>query len=330
MIFSTIRDLTEKVLSDPINGISEPEALSLATLSGKHLMDLIAAAHRITTAFFPDKIFTCAIQNAKSGRCSQDCAFCAQSGHHHTTIRTYPLMKRGEMVAAALEMEKSGVTCFSMVTSGERLTDTEIETICAAASEIKSKTHLSVCGSLGMLTQEQARALKNSGMSRYHHNLETAESFFNQICTTHTYAQDIETLEAAAASGLATCSGGIIGLGETWAQRVELAFTLKKLAIDRVPLNFLNPIPGTRLAHRPLLSPMDAIKTIALFRFILPRTDITICGGREITLKDYQSWIFPAGATGVMIGNYLTTQGRNVDADREMIAAWENFRKSYR
>jgi len=328
MAHSIITELTEKILHDPAEGISEPEALKLAALPGKNLMDLIACAHRITTAFFPDKIFTCAIINAKSGRCSQDCAFCAQSGHHKTDAPTYPLMKREEMVDAALEMEKAGATCFSMVTSGERLTDEETDTICAATAEIKSKTRLSVSGSLGMLTADQALALKQNGMSRYHHNLETAESFFNQICTTHTYAQDIETLEAAEAAGLMTCAGGIIGLGENWAQRVELAFTLKKLGVDRIPLNFLNPIPGTRLAHRPLLSPMDALKSIALFRFILPRTDITICGGREITLKDFQSWIFPVGATGVMIGNYLTTRGRDITADREMIAAWENFRKA--
>jgi biotin synthase len=323
-----IRDLTEKILQTPAAGISPAEALDLAATPPAFLMDLIAGAHRITTRFFPEKIFTCAILNAKSGRCSQDCAFCAQSAHHQTGVSTYPLMSREKMTEAALKMAAAGATCFSMVTSGERLSDAEIQTICAAAKDITSQTGLSVCGSLGLLTDDQARALKESGLVRYHHNLETAESFFDRICTTHTYGEDLRTLKAAAASGLMTCAGGIIGLGESWAQRVELAFTLKNLRVDRIPLNFLNPIPGTRLSGRPLLPALDAIKTIALFRFILPRTDITICGGREITLKDFQSWIFPAGATGVMIGNYLTTRGRDLEADREMIAAWENFRKS--
>jgi len=328
MFNKTIFAITEKILNNKTYSVSEEEALFLAELSGDDIIDFLACANRITSAFLPKKIFTCTIINAKSGHCSQDCAFCAQSAHHKTDIRTYPLLTKTEMVANAIEMEKTGATYFSMVTSGEHLTDAEIKTICNTTAEIKAKTRLTVCGSLGMLTKNQARALKQSGMTNYHHNLETAKSFFDRICTTHTYAEDIETLKAATSSGLLACSGGILGLGESWAQRVELAFTLKTLKVKRIPINFLNSIPGTRLEDQPPLSPINALKSIALFRFINPRTDITICGGREHTLKDYQSWIFMAGANGVMIGNYLTTRGRDIHMDLEMLDTWQRLHKS--
>ncbi|MBC2714508.1 MAG: biotin synthase BioB [Desulfobacteraceae bacterium] len=327
MLNKSIFSITEKIFNNKAYSVSEQEALILANLSGDAIIDFLACANRITSAFLPKEIFTCTIINAKSGHCSQDCAFCAQSAHHQTDIRTYPLLSKAKMVANALEMEKTGATYFSMVTSGERLTDAEIETICSATAEIKSRTSLTVCGSLGMLTRRQAQSLKQSGMTNYHHNLETAESFFDRICTTHTYAEDIETLKAATSSGLLACSGCILGIGESWAQRVELAFTLKELNVKRIPINFLNPIPGTRLEHQPPLSPMDALKSIALFRFINPKTDITICGGREHTLKEYQSWIFMAGANGVMIGNYLTTRGRDMQMDLEMIDTWQHLRE---
>ena len=327
MLNKTVLLITEKIITNTTYAVSEKEALFLADLPGDDIIDLLACANRITSAFLPKEIFTCTIINAKSGHCSQDCAFCAQSAHHQTNIKTYTLLSKDEMVANAIEMEKTGATYFSMVTSGERLTDAEIETICSATTEIKTKTGLSVCGSLGMLTDNQAQALKQSGMTNYHHNLETAESFFDQICTTHTYAEDIETLKAATASGLLACSGCILGLGESWAQRVEVAFTLKELNVNRIPINFLNPIAGTRLEHQSPLAPMDALKSIALFRFINPQTDITICGGREHTLKDFQSWIFMAGANGVMIGNYLTTRGRDMQMDLEMIDTWQRLHR---
>lgn len=323
----TVLTITENILADPSYDLSEADARALSHLTGADVLALLAFAGKITNTFLPKKIFTCAIINAKSGHCSQDCAFCAQSAHHQSDIATYPLLSRAELVANAIEAEKNNATNFSMVTSGERLTDGEIETICLATAEIRRKTRLTVCGSLGMLTRDQARAIKHSGMTNYHHNLETAESFFDQICTTHTYAQDIETLENAVDSGLLACSGGILGLGESWEQRIELAFTLKRLNVNRIPINFLNPIAGTRLENHPVMSPMDALKSIALFRFINPKADITICGGREKTLGDYQSWIFMAGANGVMVGNYLTTRGRDLQADIEMINAWQRFQE---
>lgn len=320
-----LRNLGEKLIHHPQAFISRDEALALTRLEGDDIVEGLALAHRLTMARRPGSIFTCAIMNAKSGRCSQDCAFCAQSIHHPTGIPTYPLRGVADMVDQALRMEASGANCFSMVTSGERLTNDETSAICAAADEIRAKTRLEVCASLGLLTPRQADRLKQSGLTRYHHNLETAESFYHNIRTTRTYQEDIDTLRIAGEAGLSVCAGGIFGMGETWGQRVELAFTLKSLGVDRVPINFLHPIPGTRLASLRPLFPMEALKTIALFRFILPDADLISCGGREPTLKDYQSFIFMAGANGVMIGNYLTTRGRDMDMDMEMINTWRRL-----
>jgi biotin synthase len=199
------------------------------------------------------------------------------------------------------------------------LTDEEVDTVCSAAKRIGREMNITVCGSLGVLNQSIAVRLKQGGLSVYHHNLETARSHFDRICTTHSYDEDIQSVKTARASGMRVCSGGILGLGESWEQRLELAFTLRDLNVDGIPLNFLNPIPGTRMENMPLLSPMEALKCIALFRLINPAKDILICGGREVTLRDYQSWIFLAGANGLMIGNYLTTQGRNIRMDIDML-----------
>jgi biotin synthase len=322
-----IKDLTERIISAPDTGATEAEAVMIAALPETELPELLACANTVTAACAGGDFFTCTIINAKSGRCSQDCTFCAQSARHVTGVSVYPLLRKPEMLARALEMERINATHFSMVTSGPRLNDDEIDIICDTAADILAKTNLAVCCSLGMITARQAEKLRQSGVTRYHHNLETARSFFSEICTTHDYDEDIDTLKTAEAAGLSVCSGGIMGLGESWTQRVELAFTLKSLNVARIPINFLNPIAGTKLARQPLLSPLEALKSIALFRFIHPMADITICGGREPTLKDFQSWVFPAGANGLMIGNYLTTQGRDLAADLEMINAWRGLRK---
>ena len=311
--------ITEKIMKDVKNHISYEEACEVSALPVDDTIDIIMCANKIRTKYKKNNIFTCSIINAKSGFCSENCAFCAQSAHHKTEINTYPMLSEEELVDNALRMYEAGATKYSMVTSGYMLTDEEIETVSRAAAIIKKKTDLMICASLGMLTEPMARRLKEGGITTYHHNLETARSYFDRICTTHDYDEDIQTVKFARSTGLRVCCGGILGLGETWEQRIELAFTLKELDVDVIPINFLNPIPGTRLENMPLLSPLEALKSIALFRFINPGKDITICGGREVILRDYQSWTFTAGANGLMIGDYLTTQGRNAEMDINMI-----------
>lgn len=288
-------------------------------LVNKDILGLMEHANTLRKIHKGDTVFTCAIINAKSGACSEDCAFCAQSAHHKTKINVYPLLSEDKILFKAEEMKKSGATRFSIVTSGLKLKKREIESIAKTIMLIREKIEIKVCASLGMLDEDMAKMLKDAGLSRYHHNLETARSYFPNICTTHSYDEDIETLHIAKQVGLEVCSGGIIGLGENWDQRIELAFILKELDVDSIPINFLNPIPGTRLQDMPLTPPMDALKTVAIFRMINPEKDITICGGRERVLRDLQSWIFFAGANGVMIGDYLTTKGRSIKEDMEMI-----------
>lgn len=322
MFKNELFEITEKIIGQPGYSISRKDAESLAAPDAFEVTDLVMCADKIRKHFKKDKIFLCSIINAKSGKCSQDCAFCAQSSFHQTTIETYPLLSPEKIIEDALAMHKAGATHYSVVTSGHSLSDDEINQICSAVGTIKEKTDLTLCGSLGMLSEKSAKKLIKSGMTRYHHNLETAESHFDTICTTHKYSEDIETINLAKKHGFNVCSGGIFGLGESWKQRVELAFTLKDLDIDTIPINFLNPVAGTKMESMELLSPMDAIKIIALVRIINPEKNITICGGREITLKDFQSWVFPAGTNGLMIGNYLTTSGRDMNMDLDMIKAF--------
>ncbi len=327
MTTSLILKITDKLFSQDGYRIDGAIAQQLIDLRNDARMDLLTGADKIRRHFKGEDLFTCTITNAKSGRCSQDCAFCAQSAHHETKVATYPLMSRREMVDRALEMADTGVTHYSMVTSGFRLDDAEIDTICESAAEIKKRTGLSLCCSIGVVDRKSAEKLVQSGITNYHHNLETAESHFPRICTTHEYQNDIDSIRFAADAGLTVCSGGIFGIGETWEQRIELAMTLRNIGVRRVPVNFINPIPGTPLEKQPLLAPFDALTCIALMRYILPDADITICGGRDVTLRDFQSWVFFAGANGLMTGNYLTTTGRDIRTDLQMIADWKGASK---
>jgi len=310
--------VVEKIKHGGEHALSFDDARTLAFLPEEDTIDVLYCAHKIRKRYKNETII-CSIVNAKSGFCTEDCAFCAQSSHHATQIDTHPLLGEEEIISLALSMKKAGATRFSMVTSGFTLTDKEMVTVCSAAETIGREANITVCGSLGMLNESKATRLKKGGISVYHHNLETARSYFDRVCTTHSYEEDIQTVKCAHASGMRVCSGGILGLGESWEQRLELAFTLRDLNVDGIALNFLNPIPGTRMENMPLLPPMEALKCIALFKLINPAKDIMICGGREVTLRDYQSWIFFAGANGFMIGNYLTTQGRNIQMDIDML-----------
>jgi biotin synthase len=300
-------------------GIALATAQDLLGIEDALLPLLFSGASQLRDHYHGRGVKLCAIVNAKSGRCSEDCSFCAQSAHHQTQIVAYPLIDPSQILVRVREAEAMGARCFSIVTSGTALSEREFAEVIESLRRMKEETGITLCASVGMLTQGRARQLKDAGLSRYHHNAETAPSFFPQVCTTHRYEEDLDTLRSAKEAGLEVCSGGIFGLGESPEQRLELAYTLKEMAVDSVPLNFLTPIPGTPLAKAQPLTPLEIVRCVALFRFILPDKDIRICGGREFGLRDLHPMIFWAGANGIMIGNYLTTKGRDYQADLQMI-----------
>jgi biotin synthase len=312
-----LNEFLERVLS---GGTPDPqEALAILQAKGADLSYLLAGAHALRERTFGSKIELCSIINAKSGRCAENCAFCAQSSHFATAAPVYPLKSREEIIQGARLAEQEGSHCFGIVTSGTRVRQgEEMETILAAIREIRSTTAIEPSASLGILDRETARALADAGCVTYHHNLETARSYFPQICTTHDYEEDVQTVRVAKEAGMKVCCGGIFGLGESLEQRAELAFTIRELDVDSVPLNFLNPVPGTPLERQNDLAPLDCLRIIALFRYLLPNKRISVCGGREKNLREFQSWIFMAGASGTMVGNYLTTSGRDRDIDLQM------------
>lgn len=299
--------------------ISCEEALAISEISGGDLPFLFAEANRIREHFLGNRAYLCSIINAKSGRCPENCSFCSQSSHHSTDAPVFPLVDEERMVSCAREAEANGSTCYGIITSGTGIgSGEELERICRAVRRIRRETNISPSCSLGIIDLETAKALKGAGVETYHHNLETSRTFFPNICTTHDYDEDVETVRAAKLAGMKVCCGGIFGLGESAAQRVELALTLRDLEVDSVPLNFLNPIKGTPLEGASLITPMECLAAIAIFRFVLPDKKISVCGGRETNLRDLQSWIFMAGASGTMIGNYLTTTGRPPEQDIQM------------
>jgi biotin synthase len=305
----------EKVMFEIINDrqLSKEDALNLFNLS---LEDLFFMSCKIRKKHKGNKVKVCSIVNAKSGQCSQDCKFCAQSSFNKTNVKVYPLLdnnKIKELSYKALE----NVGCFGIVSSGNSLNDQEIEQLCQMFKKHNKVSHLGV--SIGKISDEIFVKLKNSGIKKIHHNLETSENFFPNICSTHSYQERVQTLKRAKKYGFKLCSGGLFGIGESLKDRIDLAFTLKEIGSDSVPMNFFIPIKGTVLAHLPAMKPLEILKTIAIFRIILKTPDIMICGGREIHLRDLQSWIFQAGANGMMTGGYLTTNGRAITADRQMI-----------
>lgn len=311
--------LGQKVLNG--EDITFKEAEFLINVDDNNTMLLLAMADKIRQKYAGDAVDCCAIINGRSGKCSENCKFCAQSAHYHTGVKEYPLLAEKEIFAAAKKAKEAGAVRFSIVTSGRGQSKADdFNNICRILTKIKKELQMEVCASLGILSLEQAQQLKQVGVTRYHSNLETAGSFFPDICTTHTYADKFVTIKNAQAAGLRVCSGGILGLGETSKQRIELAFTLKELGIDSIPLNLLTPIAGTPFANNKPLTPLEILRTYAVFRFILPKAQIRTAGGREVNLRDLQALALNGGASGIMIGGYLTTLGRNAKQDMQMLA----------
>ncbi|MDO8585563.1 MAG: biotin synthase BioB [Armatimonadota bacterium] len=309
--------LLDKIAPDQI--LSPDEALAVLNAQPEHMPLLLHAASEVRRRYFGNAVILCSILNARCGECSEDCAFCAQSAHHQTGIEAFPMISREQIASAAREaVQANRISHFGVVTSGGSLDDRDVRTVCAAVPTVE-QCGVIPCASLGMLDESQLRGLKQAGLVRYHHNLETAESFFPSICSTHTFADRLVTLRRARAAGLEVCSGGIFGMGETPEQRVELAMTLRDEAVQSIPLNFLMPIPGTPLEGSPPMKPLDILKTVAMFRLVCRSPEIKVCAGREDLLRDLQSMFFYAGATGMMVGDYLTRAGRPLHRDLQLL-----------
>ena len=305
--------LTEKVLNG--GQITEEEALKLY---GEPLEELCESADRIRRHFCGSRFDLCTIINGKSGRCSENCRFCAQSAHNHTGVTEYPLLPDDEIVAQAKRDHEQGVLRYSIVTSGKRLSDGEVERMCGVIRRIRSEVGIQVCVSFGLLNEEQYRKLKEAGASRVHNNLETSGENFANVCTTHTFEDKVSAIRAAQAAGLAVCSGGIMGLGETPKDRISMAMSLRELGIKSVPVNMLNPIPGTPFEKNPRLTADDMRRIVAVYRFILPEASIRLAGGRGL-LEDKGKGCFVSGANAAISGDMLTTAGITTKTDLEML-----------
>lgn len=318
-----IQSVTERLLSDS-EGISSSCAIRFLSIKDEELCYLFTGANRIRSFFRGRKVDLCAITNAKSGLCPEDCSFCSQSDHYNTDTPTYPLLSVEELVSQAREALKWKAHRFCIVVSGRRVEREELECICKAISLIKHNFPvLKRDASLGELSEDMACQLKEAGLERYNHNLESTEDFFSKICTTHTWQDRLETVKTLKKIGIEVCCGGIFGLGETAQQRIEFAFKLKELDVNCIPLNFLNPIPGTPFGSNPAIPPLEILKTVAILRYILPTKQIRICGGRQRNLRSLQPMVFLAGADSMIIGNYLTTRGSPPEEDLQMIADLE-------
>ncbi|MDP3730591.1 MAG: biotin synthase BioB [Candidatus Omnitrophota bacterium] len=261
----------------------------------------------------------CNIMNAKSGLCGEDCKFCAQSLRHNTQSPRYSLKSKDEMVQAARHAKEIGSHRFDIVTSGATLNRDELDIIISAISEIRNKIGIDMCASLGKLDEKSLLSLRKAGVSRYHHNIETSPRYFSKVVTTHSFQDRVDTIRAAKEAGLDVCSGGIIGMGEGWDDRIEMAFILKEMDVDSVPINILVPIKGTPFEDIKPISMDDVIRTIAIFRIVLEDKIVKIAAGRESALGDSQVTAFEAGANGMLIGGYLTINGRAIEEDRALI-----------
>lgn len=296
--------------------ITRQEAIALA----KEPLDaLTIVADEIRKHMCGNRFDMCTIVNGKCGKCSEDCKYCAQSAHYHTDCQeSYPLLQTKELLAGAKQNEKQGVLRYSIVTSGKRLSDQEIAQVCESIRAIRAQSNIEICASFGLLGEKQFIKLKEAGVSRVHCNLESAKRYFPKICTTHTYEEKIAVINAAKSAGLSVCSGGIMGLGETMEDRIDMALDLRKLGVKSIPVNLLNPIKGTPCEKNPILTEDAFCRIIALFRFLIPDGAIRLAGGRGL-LRDKGKRCFQSGANAAISGDMLTTAGITVSSDKEML-----------
>jgi len=302
-------------------GIPRELALELVAIDGPDLWDLFATANRVRHELLGDEVHLCGIINAKSGHCPEDCKFCAQSTHYTTGIKTYPYLPTEDIVEGARTAAAQGAQRFGIVTATKDLTHGKfLDRVLASIRAVAAEGNVQADASLGIIRDpEIAVMLREAGMREMNHNLETSRRFFPEVCTTHDYEERVTTIRYAKQAGLAVCSGGIFGMGETWEDRIDLALELRALDVDTVPLNFLHRIDGTPLQNAVPMTPMEILKSIAIVRLLLPRAEIKVAGGREVNLRTLQPLMFAAGANSTMVGNYLTTGGWDHEKDHEMI-----------
>ena len=314
LLFERTRELAARGISP-----SRADAVRLISIDDNDVLTLMDIANKVRIKFSKGPLDICALISAKSGRCREDCRFCAQSAHYDTGCEEHPLVDVGEMVARAQEAERSGAGRFCIVTSGRSVNRDEFLKIVEALALINKSTELRLDCSLGLIPVEWVDELKGAGVTRYNHNIESSREYFSSVCTTHGFEDRVETVKGIRERGMEACTGGIIGMGESREDRVDMAMDLKALGVECVPINILNPRAGTPLEGKEPLKPFDIIKTVAVFRLILPSATIKIAGGREGNLRDLQAMALMAGANGIIIGGYLTTKGRSVEDDMQML-----------
>lgn len=311
-------DFVEELKSKVLAGGQVDREVALKLVDAP-LESLAQAADELREHFCGDRFDLCTIVNGKCGKCSEDCKYCAQSAHYHTNLEeSYPLLSTEELLKGAAENKRQGVLRYSIVTSGRKLSDREVNQACESIRAIREQVGIEVCVSFGLLGEEAFRRLKEAGASRVHCNLESSRRYFPQVCTTHSYDEKIETMKAARRAGLSVCSGGIIGLGETMEDRIDMVLTARELGVKSVPVNLLNPIPGTPYEHNPVLTEDELRRVVAIFRFLIPDGNIRLAGGRGL-LEDKGARCFRSGANAAISGDMLTTSGITVQRDQEML-----------
>jgi biotin synthase len=313
--------IAERALIDDRRALTRDEVLAVAALPLDQVTDVVALAHRVRLEYCGTEVELESLINAKSGACPEDCAFCSQSTRFATEVDVYPFLDLDEVVEAARATRDAGATQFCIVVAVRGPEERLLAKVLDAVGAVHAETGLEVACSLGLLTSEQAARLADAGVRRYNHNLETCRALFPRICTTHTYDDRVETARRATSAGMELCCGGILGMGETLEQRVDFAFELADLEPCEVPVNLLDPRPGTPLAEQAVLSPREALQAIALFRLVLPDVWLRLAGGRERVLGELQAMGLLAGANALIVGNYLTTAGRDADDDLALLDA---------
>lgn len=307
-----------KLSNEIIKGERLKKEDDLSFLLEADLDELTSAADNIRKNLNGDTVDLCAIINGKSGKCGENCRYCAQSIHHNTNCEIYDFLDSDTIFEEAKNNSEEGVNRFAIVTSGKSLTGDDFEKALQIYKKMNEELPIKLCASLGFLNEEQLRKLYNAGVRNYHDNIETSRRFFPHICTSHTFDEKIETIKLAQSIGFNVCSGGIIGMGETWQDRIDMAFTLFELGITSIPINVLMAIPGTPLENQPTLGREEILRTIAIFKFINPDADIRLAGGRKL-LPDNGRDAFLSGISSTITGNMLTTTGSTIQKDKNML-----------